>query len=92
MAGQRRPVASRPLRAGDQREPAAAALRVETMASLVVAVNELRVLTHRAEDSTRVDRAQSHGLLRKGVCMGLNVGHPGDQNIGRTSMACLEVR
>ena len=56
----------RPLRYGAQCESAAAALRVETPASLEVAVNELRVPAHRAEDSTRVGRAEKHGLLRRG--------------------------
>ena len=52
--------------AGAQCESAAAALGVETPASLVVAVNELRVLAHRAEDSTRVGGAAKHHLLGRG--------------------------
>ena len=55
-----------PLRAGAQCESAAAALGVETQASLVVAVNELRVLAHRADDSTRVGGAAKHDLLIRG--------------------------
>ena len=51
------------LRDGAQGESAAVTLGVETPASLEVAVNELRVLAHRAEDSARVGRAKKHGLL-----------------------------
>ncbi len=48
---------------GGQREPVAAALGVQTAAGLDVAVNEFRVLAHRAEDPARVDGAQTLGAL-----------------------------
>ena len=51
------------VRNGGQREPVAAALGVQAAASLDVAVNELRVLAPRAEDSTRIDRAETLGPL-----------------------------
>jgi hypothetical protein len=79
-----------PQRTGAQCESAAAAHGVETPASLVVAVNELRVLAHRAEDSTRVVGAAKHDLLIRGRLHGpLNVRHREEQYIGRTSSPCL---
>jgi hypothetical protein len=76
----------RPLLDGAQCEPAAATLGVETPASLDVAVNELRVLARRAKDATRVGGAEKDGLLGRGrLHLTSNVGHLGDQNIGRTS-------
>lgn len=59
------PTRRRLLRDSAQCESAAAALGVETPASLEVAVNELGVLAYRAEDSKCVGRAERHGLLRR---------------------------
>jgi hypothetical protein len=59
------PMRRRTLRDSTQCESAAAALGVETPASLEVAVNELGVLAYRAEDSKCVGRAERHGLLRR---------------------------
>jgi hypothetical protein len=59
------PTRRRPLRDSAQCESAAAALGVETPASLEVAVNELGVLAYRAEDSKCVGRAEKGGLLRR---------------------------
>lgn len=54
-----------PLRDAAQRESAAAALGVETPASLEVAVNELPMPAHRAKDSTPI-RAEKQSLLGGG--------------------------
>lgn len=50
-------------RDGREGESFAAAFGVQTSAGLDVAVNELRVLAHRAEDPTRIDGAQTLGTL-----------------------------
>ena len=63
--GRRRSTRRRPLRDSAQCESGAAALGVETPASLEVAVNELGVLAYRAVDSKCVGRAERHGLLRR---------------------------
>ncbi len=74
---------------GACRESAAPALGVETAARVAVAVDELRVLAHAAEDTTRVDAATSYDLRIRERLHGSNLRHPGERDIGRTSHPAL---